>query len=63
MLQPTDRRLLFDALAPPSGFKLDFAVGTTYTLDLFALLSATVALHSRTGRTETVVPLATHWHY
>ena len=43
MLQPTDRRLLFDALAPPSGFKLDFAVGTTYTLDLFALLSAPVA--------------------
>ncbi|MCU0711561.1 MAG: phospholipase D family protein [Pirellula sp.] len=43
MLQPTDRRLLFDALSPPSGFKLDFAVGTTYTLDLFALLSAPVA--------------------
>jgi hypothetical protein len=43
MLQPTDRRLLFDALAPPSGYKLDFAVGTTYTLDLFALLSAPVA--------------------
>ena len=43
MLQPTDRRLLFDALAPPTGFKLDFAVGTTYTLDLFALLSAPVA--------------------
>jgi hypothetical protein len=43
MLQPTDRRLLFDALAPPSGFKLDFAVSTTYTLDLFSLLSAPVA--------------------
>ena len=43
MLLPTDRRLLFDALSPPSGFKLDFAVGTTYTLDLFALLSAPVA--------------------
>lgn len=43
MLQPTDRRLLFDALAPPAGFKLDFAVGTSYTLDLFALLSAPVA--------------------
>ena len=46
MLQPTDRRLLFDALAPPTGFKLDFAVGTTYTLDLFALLSAPVAFES-----------------
>jgi hypothetical protein len=43
MLKPTDRRLLFDALAPPAGFKLNFAVGTTYTLDLFALLSAPVA--------------------
>jgi len=43
MLQPNDRRLLFDALSPPTGFKLDFAVGTSYTLDLFALLSAPVA--------------------
>jgi len=62
MLQPTDRRLLFDALAPPSGYKLDFAVGTTYTLDLFALLSAPVAFafsdwQTRDGR-PTGDPLA-----
>lgn len=43
MLQPADRRLLFDALSPPSGYKLDFAIGTTYTLDLLAMLSAPVA--------------------
>lgn len=43
MLQPNSRRLLFDALAPPPGYKLDFTIGTSYTLDLLALLAAPVA--------------------
>lgn len=43
MLQPTDRRLLFDALAPPPGYQLDWTVGTSYTLDLLAMLAAPVA--------------------
>lgn len=43
MLDPDGRHLLLDALWPPSGFELDTAVGTTYTLDLYALLSAPVA--------------------
>ena len=43
MLQPNSRRLLFDALAPPDGYKLDFTIGTSYTLDLLALLAAPVA--------------------
>lgn len=43
MLAPTDRRLLLDALAPPQGFALDQAVGTTYTLDLLALLRVPLA--------------------
>jgi len=43
MLDPEGRHLLLDALRPPSGHELDLAVGTTYTLDLYALLSAPVA--------------------
>lgn len=43
MLGPHDRRLLLDALRPPEGYVLDFAVGTTYSLDLVALLTAPLA--------------------
>lgn len=43
MLAPSDRRLLLDALSPPPGFALDQAVGTTYTLDLLALLRVPLA--------------------
>ena len=39
MLHPRDRTLLFDALRPPLGYQLDLAVGTSYTLDLFTLLT------------------------
>jgi hypothetical protein len=43
MLDPEGRHLLLDALRPPAGHELDLAVGTTYTLDLYALLTAPVA--------------------
>jgi len=43
MLEPQDRRQLLDCLRPPEGYSLDAAVGTTYTLDLLALLTAPVA--------------------
>ena len=43
MLAPGDRRLLLDALAPPPGYGLDQAIGTTYTLDLLALLRVPLA--------------------
>ena len=43
MLGPHDRRLLLDALRPPEGYSLDFAVGSTYSLDLVALLTAPLA--------------------
>lgn len=43
MLEPNNRRLLMEALQPPDGYHLDWAVGTTYTLDLMALLTAPVA--------------------
>ena len=43
MLAPADRRLLLDVLAPPEGYTLDHGVGTTYTLDLLALLRVPLA--------------------
>jgi hypothetical protein len=43
MLAPADRRLLLDVLAPPEGYALDQALGTTYTLDLLALLRVPLA--------------------
>ncbi len=43
MLEPTDRRHLLDALRPPDGYTLDCAVGTTFSLDLLALLTVPLA--------------------
>lgn len=43
MLEPDSRHLLLEALQPPEDHCLDWAVGTTYTLDLLALLMAPVA--------------------
>jgi hypothetical protein len=43
VLSPHDRTALFDALRPPPGFELDHAVGTSFTLDLEALLTAPIA--------------------
>ncbi|MEX2374667.1 MAG: phospholipase D family protein [Dehalococcoidia bacterium] len=40
MLAPETRELLLDLLRPPDGWRVDLAVGTTYTLDLHALLVA-----------------------
>jgi len=43
MLSPHDRSSLFAGLRPPPGFVLDAAVGTSFTLDLEALLTAPIA--------------------
>jgi hypothetical protein len=43
MLDPRNRRLFFDALRPPAGYQLDCAVGTTFSLDLLALLMVPLA--------------------
>src|SRR3954470_13199098 len=43
MLEANDLRTLLDALRPPAGYQLDRAVGTTYSLDLYALVSAPLA--------------------
>ena len=43
MLEPENRLLMLDALRPPAGYSFDRAVGTTFTLDLVALLITPVA--------------------
>jgi hypothetical protein len=43
MLEPHTRKLLFDVLRPPEDHTLDYAIATTYTLDLLALLTAPIA--------------------
>ena len=43
VLEPRDRLLLFEALRPADGFRFDQGIGTTYTLDLLALLTAPLA--------------------
>lgn len=43
MLEPDNRRHLFESLKPPAGYDLDYAVGTTYSLDLNMLLAIPMA--------------------
>jgi len=38
VLEPGERQNLLDLLRPPAGYGLDYAIGTTYTLDLMAML-------------------------
>ena len=43
MLNTRQRTLLLESLRPPVGYRLDQAAGTSYTLDLMALLTAPLA--------------------
>lgn len=43
MLDPKDRALYIQALEPPSGYNLERALATTYTLNLLTLLSVPLA--------------------
>lgn len=43
MLDPQDRVLFTEALRPPEGHELSWAIGTTYTLDLVAAVAAPLA--------------------
>ncbi|GJQ29588.1 MAG: hypothetical protein HBSAPP03_14720 [Phycisphaerae bacterium] len=43
MLNPRGRQLLLSSLRPPDGFRFDCAVGTTFSLDLVALLTTPLA--------------------
>ena len=45
MLNPNDDRLYYgNILTPPSEYQLDFAIATTYSLDLDALVGASISL-------------------
>ena len=47
MLHPKKDRIDYgEQLIPPEGYDLDFAVGTTYSLDLETLIVLPVALYS-----------------
>ena len=48
MLHPDDRLTFTDALRPPAGHRLDFALGATYSLDLETLLAAPAAFALQT---------------
>lgn len=43
MLEPESRTLLLDSLRPPVGYRLDRAIGATFSLDLQALLTVPLA--------------------
>lgn len=43
MLDPRSRQMLMSSLRPPDGFRFDRAIGTTYSLDLIALLTTPLA--------------------
>ena len=63
MLPPDSRTTAFELIRPPSGYRLDFAVLTTYTLDLEALLvlPLSVLVHSDGGLEELLAdPLRLH---
>lgn len=53
MLNPDIRHLLTDGLRPPTGWRIDAAIATTYTLDLTSLLLAPLSMaaydHSEGG--------------
>ena len=63
MLLPDSRTTAFELIRPPSGYRLDFAVLTTYTLDLEALLvlPLSVLAHPDGGLEELLAdPLRLH---
>ncbi|MCH8559680.1 phospholipase D family protein [Nesterenkonia sp. DZ6] len=45
-LNPQNRILLQDSLQPPPGYRVDLAIGTTYSLDLVSLLAASLSFAS-----------------
>ncbi len=63
MLLPDSRKIAFDLIRQPSGYRLDFAVLTTYTLDMeaFLVLPLSVLAHPDGGLEELLAdPLGLH---
>lgn len=44
MLGPDDRKIYLNEIKPPVGYELDFAVGTTYSLNLLSLIMVPLSL-------------------
>ena len=57
MLGTRERTLLLESLRPPAGYRLRRAVGTSYTLDLIALLTAPLAFTFFDAHDEDGVPV------
>ena len=57
MLGTRERTLLLESLRPPAGYRLRRAVGTSYTLDLTALLTAPLAFTFFDAHDETGAPV------
>src|SRR4051794_29808751 len=60
VLNPDGRHLLTDALRPPTGWRLDVAVATTYTLDLTSLLLAPLSMAAYDHAEEGIDNAAPH---
>ena len=58
MLGTRDRTLLLESLRPPRGYRLRRAVGTSFTLDLLALLTAPLAFTFFDAHDEEGAPLS-----
>jgi hypothetical protein len=61
MLDPRDRQLLLEAFRPPLGAKLDRAIGTSFSLDLTALLVAPLAFTLFDWEDQEGKPAADHY--
>jgi hypothetical protein len=60
VLNPDVRHLLTDALRPPTGWRLDAAVATTYTLDINTLLLAPLSMAAYDQADQGIDNAATH---
>lgn len=58
MLGTRERTLLLESLRPPTGYRLRRAVGTSFTLDLMALLTAPLAFTFFDAHDDDGVPMA-----
>ena len=57
MLGTRERTLLLDSLRPPAGYRLGRAIGTSFTLDLMALLTAPLAFTFFDAHNESGAPV------
>src|SRR4051812_26654679 len=52
MFEATERQSFLDLLRPPPGYRLDSALGTTYSLDFVALTAALMAFVDAESESE-----------